>query len=535
MKRTTTAHPQPRKPNLSDVLPLTPLQEGLLFHAVFSQERELDVYAVQLVLDLAGPLSPDALRGAAAGLLERHPNLRSAFRYRRNGEPVQIVPRAVELPWTERDAPDAQEARRITDADRVRPFDVARPPLLRFTLIRTGPAAHRLVLTAHQLLFDGWSMPLLVRELFALYRDGGAELPRVTPYKTYLAHLARQDQDAAEDAWRTALDGVAGPTLVAPGAAGRAAAVLPEHCERELDADLTAELGRWARSRGLTLNTLVQGAWAVTLGALTGQRDVLFGGTVSGRPPELPGVETMVGLFINTLPVRVELDPAKPFAAVLAELQERQAALLGHQHLGLTRVQRCAGTGELFDTVLVFENYPLDPEEMAEPAPGLRITDLAAKDATHYPLSLIVLPGERLRLDLGYRPDLYTAQQAEDVLSRLTGVLRQLPEAPDAPLARHGVLLSGERERLHLRPAPPADVDRFTDVVARVRELAERTPHALAVDDGTTRLSYAELTARAAALSHRLAEAGAGPDTLIALAAPPGTSFVTAILGILGA
>ncbi|WP_344531033.1 amino acid adenylation domain-containing protein [Streptomyces albiaxialis] len=520
------------------MLPLTPLQEGLLFHAVFTQPDRtsgLDVYAIQLVLDLAGPLDPARLRGAAEALLERHPNLRAAFRYRKNGEPAQLIPRAVPLPWTEEATTDPAEADRITDADRVRRFDVGRPPLLRFTLIRTGPEAHRFVLTAHQLLFDGWSMPLLVRELFALYgADGGAALPRVTPYKTYLAHLARQDTDAAEAAWRTALDGLPGPTLVAPDA-GERGAVLPVRQSTALPREVTAELAAWARARGLTLNTVVQGAWAATLAALTGQRDIVFGGTVSGRPPELPGVETMVGLFINTLPVRVDLDPAKPFARILEELQERQAALLAHQHLGLTRIQQCVDATELFDTVLVFENYPLDPGEMEEPAPGLRITDLQAKDATHYPLSLTVLPGESLRLDLGYAPDLYAPGQAAEIAARLVRVLRGLLDAPDVPFGRLDTLLPGEREALHLRPAPPAADDLFRDVVARVRETAALRPEAEAVSDGTTSLGYAALAARSGALSRALRDRDVGPGSLVGVLAAPGVPFVTAVLGVLGA
>ncbi|MFG3253800.1 amino acid adenylation domain-containing protein [Streptomyces sp. NPDC048172] len=522
------------------MLPLTPLQEGLLFHAVFTHPgeasgRNVDVYAIQLVLDLEGPLDPARLKGAAEALLERHPNLRAAFRYRKNGEPAQLIPRSVPLPWTEEATTDPAEAERITDADRVRRFDVARPPLLRFTLIRTGTDAHRFVLTAHQLLFDGWSMPLLVRELFALYgAHGGASLPRVTPYKAYLAHLARQDTDAAEAAWRTALDGLPGPTLVAPDA-GERGAVLPVRQSTRLPREVTAELTAWARARGLTLNTVVQGAWAATLGALTGQRDVVFGGTVSGRPPELPGVETMVGLFINTLPVRVDLDPAKPFARILEELQERQAALLAHQHLGLTRIQQCVDATELFDTVLVFENYPLDPGEMEEPAPGLRITDLQAKDATHYPLSLTVLPGESLRLDLGYAPDLYTAGQAAEVSARLVRVLRGLLDAPDVPFGRLDVLLPGEREALHLLPAPPAADDLFADVVARVRETAALRPDAEAVSDGTTALDYRALAARSGGLSRTLTARDIGPGSLVGVLAAPGVPFVTAVLGVLGA
>ncbi|MEU5106527.1 MULTISPECIES: amino acid adenylation domain-containing protein [unclassified Streptomyces] len=529
-----------KRSNFQDVLPLTPLQEGLLFHAVYEQQAELDVYAVQLVLDLEGPLDTGRLKAAAAALLQRHPNLRAAFRYRGNGDPVQLIPRAVEVPWTETDlrslAPEerAAEAERLTDEDRVRRFDVHRPPLLRFIVLDLGGGAHRVVLTAHQMVFDGWSMPLIVRELFTLYGGNATALAPAAPYKSYLAHLAGQDRAAAEEAWRGALAGLDEPTLVAPAATGLTAA-LPGHHAVELPQAFTAELTAWARGRGLTLNTVVQGAWAATLSTLTGLRDVVFGGTVSGRPPGLPGVETMVGLFINTLPVRVDLDPARSFAEILTALQDRQTGLLPHQHLSLTRIQQAVGAGELFDTVLVFENYPLDPSEMAEPAPGLRIAALQAKDATHYPLSLMALPGERLRLDVGYAPDLYTADEAAAVMDRLTGLLRTLLDHPDRPFGQLDALLPGERERVLDLPADPAPKDPFADVVERVRALAREQAEAPAVTDGRETLSYRELVARGSALSRELSGLGIGPGSLVGVLAAPGARFVTAVLGTLGA
>ncbi|MFH8800533.1 amino acid adenylation domain-containing protein [Streptomyces sp. NPDC017936] len=517
--------------NLSDVLPLTPLQEGLLFHAV-SGRRELDVYTVQLVLDLSGPLDAARLRTAAERFLDRHPHLRAGFRYRDNGEPVQLVPRTAVLPWREDDVrgrtPAAVEE--LTEEDRLRPFEMARPPLLRFRLLRTGEQAHRFVLTAHQILFDGWSMPLIIGELFTLYGDPAAALPPVTPYKAYLAHLARQDDAGAEAAWRRALDGLTEATLVAPG--GTAGSRLPEHHVLDLPAGFTAELTAWAKERGLTLNTVVQGAWAAVLGTLTGRSDVVFGGTVSGRPPELPGVESMVGLFINTVPVRVPLDPSLTFPEILTRLQDRQAALLPHQHLGAARIQRTVGLGELYDTVLVFENYPLDADALRDPVPGLAVTGLAAKDATHYPLSLMAIPGDHLRLTVSYNPGTYAPEEAARVAARLERVLRTAVAEPETPFGRIGTLLPGE-EVLDL-PAG-ARPDAFTDVVARVRELAAARPGAEAVADEDERLTYGELAERAGGIAAHLSGAGLGPGSLVGVLAAPGCDFVAGVLGTLAA
>ncbi|MGV9938713.1 amino acid adenylation domain-containing protein [Streptomyces sp. NPDC003401] len=515
--------------NLSDVLPLTPLQEGLLFHAV-SGRRELDVYTVQLVLDLSGPLDGARLRAAAERFLDRHPHLRAGFRYRDNGDPVQLVPRTAALPWREDHATDADRIAELTEEDRLRPFDMARPPLLRFRLIRTGGTTHRFVLTAHQILFDGWSMPVIIGELFTLYGDPSAPLPPVTPYKTYLAHLARQDAAGAEAAWREALDGLTEATLVAPG--GTDGSRLPDHHVLDLPAGFTAGLTAWAKERGLTLNTVVQGAWAAVLGALTGRSDVVFGSTVSGRPPELPGVESMVGLFINTVPVRVTLDPYATLPEILGRLQERQAALLPHQHLGAARIQRAVGLGELYDTVLVFENYPLDPAALRDPVPGLAVTGLEAKDATHYPLSLMAVPGERLRLTVSYDPGRYTPADAARVAARLERVLRSAVAEPATPFGRTGAPLPDE----DVPDLPvPSGRDAFADVVARVRELSAARPDAEAVADDHGGLTYAGLAGRAGGVAARLGGAGVGPGSLVGVLAGPGRDFVASVLGTLAA
>ncbi len=586
VKHTTTASEsgtksRAKRSNLSDVLPLTPLQEGLLFHAVLGPEQ-LDVYTVQLVLDLAGVLDAHCLRRAAEGLLHRHPNLKSGFRYRDNGEPVQLVPHSVDLPWREVDLSRLEEPeltpriQLLTLQERDEPFDPTRPPLMRYLLMRTGPRAHRMVLTAHQMLFDGWSMPLIIRELFALYADDGSGLASPAPYKNYLAHLVGRDRAASLGAWRTALDGLGEATLVAPGTNG--AITLPERHTFDLPADFTAELNSWARERGHTLNTVLQGAWAAVLGALTGQRDVVFGGTVSGRPPELDRVESMVGLFINTCPVRVDLDPYRTFGQILDELSRRRTELLPHEYLSLTEIQQAVGMGELFDTVLVFENYPMDPSELDAPAPGLKVTGLQAEDATHYPLSLMVLPGERLRLVVSIDPGRYTAHDAIVVAARIEGLLRAAVAAPDKPFGQLSTLVRGEREQLLALPAPAAP-DRFADVVEQVRAFAVTRPDVVAVVDDTQQLTYRELIERSAAVTRevlrakaaaytrklvstgssaltrdiggdsatmvcedlasvtmirRLVGADTAAGTLVGVLAAPGADFVTAVLGILG-
>ena len=217
-------------------------------------------------------------------------------------------------------------------------------------------------------------MPILVQELLTLYgqRGDGGSLPRVTPYRDYLAWLAGQDRAAAVAAWSAALAGLEEATLLAPHAA-RQAPALPEQILLTVDASLTAALMQQARARSLTVNTYIQGLWAILLGRLTGRDDVVFGVTVAGRPPEIAGIESMVGLFINTLPLRVKLSPEQPLAALLSALQDSQSRLMAHQHLGLAEIQSLAGLGELFDTLVVFENYPVDQAALANAGNGVQV------------------------------------------------------------------------------------------------------------------------------------------------------------------
>lgn len=427
---------------LADAFALTPLQEGLLFHALEADDGP-DVYTVQLVLDLEGPLDAESLRGAGQAVLERHPNLRASFRHRVAGPAVQIVPRAVTLPWDETDLSGLSEDVRqerlasLTEAARARRFDLGRPPLVRFLLIRLGEQRHRLVITKHHILLDGWSMPLFLRELVTLYENGGdtSALPDPVPFRSYVSWLAEQDRAVSESIWREALAGVEEPTLLAPARTPTGPA-LPEQIVHDLSPGLTAELRRHAARAGVTMNTVVQTAWALVLGRHLGRDDVLFGTTVSGRPPELPGAESMIGLFINTLPVRVRLDPSEGWSAALARVQGEQAALQGHQYLGLADVQRIAGHRTLFDTAFVYENYPL-PESTGRAPSQLRATAVHGRDAAHYPLVLVASLRDRgLRFRLDHRPDVLGGPLAAVLLERLTRLLESVATDPHQPVGR---------------------------------------------------------------------------------------------------
>src|SRR6266436_4057799 len=447
-------------PQIEDVLPLSPLQEGLLFHALYDAQAA-DVYMVQLELGLEGALDSAALEAAVGAVLLRHASLRACFWHEGLSHPVQIIVPEVASRWRRIDLSLLEEASReqrlasVLAQDRAERFDLGCAPLMRFTLIRLAADRHVLVLTHHHLLMDGWSLPVLVRELLTLYehKGDGTGLGRVTPYRDYLAWLAEQDRTGARAAWQQALAGVEEATHVAPPDRGRAP-VAAEQITLALSKRLSTGLSERARQHGLTLNTFIQVAWGLLLGRVSGREDVVFGVTVAGRPSEIAGIESMVGLFINTLPLRMKLSPSQPLLELLKQVQDSQSKLIAHQHLGLAEIQQLAGAGALFDSLVVFENYPVDRRSLSGAAGGVRLASVNGHDATHYPLSLMVAPSERLQLRLDYRPDLFDRASVEALAGRLVRVPEAAVAAPEVALL---AILKAGGGYLPLDPEYPAE------------------------------------------------------------------------------
>ncbi|MFE7120118.1 condensation domain-containing protein, partial [Streptomyces sp. NPDC057654] len=524
---------------VEDVWPLSPLQEGLLFHASFDDQGP-DVYTVQTVLAVTGPLDAARLRASWEALVARHAALRACFRQVDGARTVQVIAREVDLPWREADISELAEAdaadrvEELIAQERAERFDPAVPPLLRFLLVELADGEHRLVITSHHILMDGWSMPVLMGELAAVYEAGGDArgLRRTTSYREYLAWLNRQDKDAARGAWQAELAGAEEPTLAAPADPGRMP-VVPRSVGAELPERLTRGLGELARTHGLTVNTVVQGAWALMLARLSGRTDVVFGATVAGRPPELPGMESMVGLLINTLPVRVRIDGGQPVLRMLTELQERQSALMAHQHLGLPEIQRLGGPGAVFDTIVVYESYPLPPG--GPPAPdALTIEPYGPpREAAHYPLMLGVVPGEPMRLRLSYQPDLFEREAVESVVAGLRRVLEQMVADASAPVGRIDALDGPGRglvvEEWNAKAAPPPDGVSVPELFAAQ---AARTGDATAVTSGQNHLTYRQLVEESDRISASLSRQGVRRGDRVAVAIERSPELVAALLGV---
>ncbi|MET7597397.1 amino acid adenylation domain-containing protein [Streptomyces sp. NPDC005481] len=525
---------------LAQVWPQAPGQSGIQFQAALA-DGAFDVYHMQFVLHLSGPVDPARMQAAGQALLQRHPNLRSAFVSTADGEPVQVVPQHVTLPWQHLDVSghsdsdqDAALDRALAE-DRAHPLDPARPPLLRLTQLTCGPERTKLIITAHHTLFDGWSSPLVITDLVRLYAQSG-DLAPVRSYGDYLAWLSRQDREASAARWKSELDGFDQPTLVAAHLTSSGQASSLGRVEVPLSIDKGRELARRAAQLGVTLNTLLQGAWAILLSKLTGQQDVVFGAAVNGRPADLAGSDEMVGLFINTLPTRARCAPGQSLGEVITDLQNRQISLLDHHYYGLADIQRGVGLPSLFDTIVVFENYPVDREGIVEAntSAGFTIDAIRPFAGSHYPLTLNS-SDPYLRLSLDYQTDLFDQRAAKAVAARLVRVLEEILTDPAAPVAGVDVLDSDEFDHLVRRvndTARPLAATTLPDAFeAQVRRDPQRT--ALIAEDET--LTYEEFNRRANQLAHWLIEQGAGPEQLVAVKIPRSVDLMVAIYAVVKA
>ncbi|NUP25702.1 MAG: amino acid adenylation domain-containing protein [Nocardia sp.] len=524
-----------RYPDPTDIWSPIPLQEGLLFHARLA-DGALDAYTVQLRMELGGQVDADRLHRAAQALVGRHPNLRAAFVRDSAGEAVQVIPGYVRVPFSRVDlaASDATASTldELTAADRQSGFDVTEPPLLRMTLISTTDQHHRLLLSMHHILIDGWSTPLLIRELLTLYAgDSDPALPVPgRPYRDYLVWLRDQDRDSADTAWARAFDGVSEPTLLAPADPGRRYTRAAREVRAQLSEDRTAALVAAAHEQEVTLNTLVQAAWGIVLAGATGREDVVFGAVVSGRPAQIAGVESMIGLFIDTVPVRIRLDRRESLADLVRRIQREQAELLDHHHLGLSRIQQIAGPGAMFDTVTAFESYPIDEGGLSDLADiaGMRVLGVAGRDSAHYPLGLIVHHDFRLHLTVKYLPDLFTSAQMDAIAGRVLCVLGVMADDIRLPLPRLSLLSAVERaELVPVRGRRGA----VMSVLPRVLTAALRPDAEAVVGDGV-RLSYRELDETSNRWARVLIESGAGPESLVAVALPRSVDTVIAVWAV---
>ncbi|WP_262491180.1 non-ribosomal peptide synthetase, partial [Mycobacterium simiae] len=522
-------------------MPLTPLQQGLLFHAAsagHSDADQDDPYAVQLDLTISGPLDAERLRGAMQQVLTRHPHLAARFVWQQADQPVQVIPRTPEMPWRYVDlangidaAEQAKQVQELSAAERTAVGDLVGQLPLRAALIRTGPAQHRFVLTNHHIVLDGWSVPVLIHEIFASY--AGESLPKPVPYRKFISWLADRDLDAARAAWASVFAGFDTPTLVGPP--DRLGLGIRGVEWFRVPADTTEAVMALARTRRTTVNTVLQAGWAQVLISLTGHHDVAFGTTAASRPAEVESAESMVGLLINTVPVRARIELSTNTLELLDQLSGAHGETVEHQHLALSELQRITGQESLFDSLFVYENYPID--DVATLSLGdLAIAEGASRERTHYPLTVQAVPGREVGLRIEFRTDVFDSSAIQRMAERFVRVLAAMTANPERPLCSTDVLAPLEHAELHSwgnREMLRQPVVRSASLPALFAGHAARTPEATAVVSEGRSWTYREFDGATNRLAHRLVAAGVRSGDVVALLLDRTYQSVAAILAVL--
>lgn len=529
---------------IEDIYPLTPLQEGMLFHTLMAPGS--GIYLMQDRFELHGRVEIPLFREAWDRVIRRHPVLRTGFVWETRSVPHQIVYRTLELPFEFHDwrelSKDEQDSRleALLRAEREQGFDFARPPLLRLRLFRLGETRYRFVRSHHHILLDAWCTSLVLTEFKTCYDALAAASPPIqapaTPFRNYLGWLRLRDNAAAESFWRGYLAGFEEPTpLVIDrlGTTDESAEVAD--CVAQLPETMTRRLYELAQRHRLTPNTFVQGAFALLLSRYAGRREILFGITVAGRPAELPEVESILGLFINGLPLRVRIAPGQSVTDFLHGLMQQNLDLRQYEYSALTQIQTWCDLPrgqDLFQHLLTFENAPIDPS-LRERTGSFGFTDVDVRTHTNYPVTVMAIPEDRLHLQISYRKTRFETADIERMLRHLQSLLVAIIEHPDRAVGELSMLDESEFRRVtrgcnrthHEYPEP-------TDLVARFEAQVERTPDAVAAACGDQTLSYTELNTRSNRLAHALAQLGVGPESLVALLNDRGLEFLTLMLAV---
>ncbi len=526
----TTLQPAPV---IEDVLALSPLQQGLYSMAQLDQAD--DPYLIAMSADIEGDVDASLLRDCAAALLVRHPNLRASF-MQAGSQTVQVIPSAVDLPWRQLTAESPAAADDLEAHDRRRRFSLERGPAIRFLLIEMPDQRWRFAVVAHHIVIDGWSLPLFVGELLALYTAGGdiAVLPAAPrPYRDYIGWLAARDPEVSRRLWQRHLAGLDGPTMLAPAlGSGELGDDLPHTTEIKASRDNTHRLVEAARARGVTVNTLAQVAWAAVLSVLTDRRDVVFGVTVSGRPGELAGVESMVGLFINTVPLRIGLDPQRRVGAQCLAVQRDAAELREHSYLSHTELRSLGGIGELFDSLLVYENFP--PGGLVGSGEfdvrGATFRPRALQSLAHFPITVAAhLTNGELTILVETKAGATGLVPPERLGRQVLAVMQRLLDCWDRPLRDVGIHLAAPE----LAGTPAAT--ETGGIHEKFTATARRKPGSVALTYDGGALTFRGLDESSDHVAAELRRRGVGTETPVPVLLRRGPDYVVAMLGVLKA
>jgi amino acid adenylation domain-containing protein len=538
-----------KQKNIEAIYPLSPMQQGMLFHYIYNPESA--VYFEQFSCRLHGNLDPQAFRRALTEIMRRHSTLRTSFVWKKLDRMMQVVHKELALPieildWRNLAASDLPG--KITlffEEDRRKGFNLSKAPLLRFYLIRHSEDSWQFLWSFHHLLTDGWSIPIILKELFTLYeayqRGLAITLPPARPYQEYIHWLQSQDMNKAKAFWQKQLGGFSSPT---PLPADRFRPGDPDIADDypklkiDLPKDISATLDRLARQNQLTVNTLVQGAWALLLSRYSGEDDVVFGATVSGRPPQLAGVENMVGLFINTLPVRVKTDDDLTILQWLKQIQSQALDLRDFEFTPLVELQGWTAVPRsmsLFNTIVVFENYPVDASLKERPL-SFKVSDVRSYERTNYPLTLVAAFSGILTIEIAYEARRYEAATIQRLLEQMRVILLAIAARPEQKLGNLALIPAQEQRRLleNWNDTATAFEDQLC-IHEKFEQYAVSQPQAAALYYNGVTLTYRELNSRVNQLAHFLIKKGVVAETLVGVCLDRSHEMIIAVLATLKA
>jgi amino acid adenylation domain-containing protein len=527
---------------------LGPMQETMLLHSLY--ERDPAIYCEHVMCTLAGAIDPDVIQRGLEQLASQHEVLRTSFVWEGVVRPEQVVVPEARIPfavvdWSELSAERVRTAvDELVAADRAEGFDLRQAPLMRVTLARLGPDRALLVLCHHHLLFDGWSLTVLLADLVACCDAAAAgessNLECGRSFGDFVHWLGERDLARAREFWRCELDGFHSATPIGIEDRPRGLPGTRFHhgeAEAELSERDTAALAQFARGARVTMSTAVMGAWGLALQRYSGLDDVVFGVTGAGRPQDLTGFERTVGLFITTVPLRVTVSDDATVIEFVQSVQVGLARAREHEQVTLRQLEQWIdwpriGAFEPYRSIVVFENYPTEAESTA-PRAGFRLSDVHFTEQTNTPLAIYALPGERLTLRVTYDCRHFDDETVERMLDHMSAALRAFANAPRGRLGEVEIRSESERARVEAWSCNPTPLGSSETLPALLERHARCTPHAPALESGGTRLTYRELDGRASQLARLLATRGVERGGRVALLLERGPDAVAAMYAVM--
>ena len=535
--------------SIEDLYELSPMQQGMLFHTLYAPESE--VYFEQLLCILSGELNFSVFQKAWEQVVARHSILRSSFYWEEIEKPLQMVSKQVDLLWEKLDwrhltsDEQKQHLEELLKSDRYKGFELNQVPLMRFTIIQLGEKTYQFIWSHHHILFDGWSMQIVLKEVFALYeanqRGEHLRLSPVRPYKEYIEWLQQQDIDKAQQFWQQTLKGFETPTLIGNREllTGNRSKGIYQEKRFQLSQTATEKLQAAARQHHLTLNNLVQGAWSLLISRYSGEKDVVFGATVSGRQPGLENIESMVGLLINTVPNRVKIDNQKEILSWLKELQTQAVEQEQYSYFPLAEIQQVSNIlpgMPLFESLLVFENYPVDSSKQ-DTQKTLEISHLSCFERTNYPLTIVINPGLQLGGRFVYDTSCFDEPKISRIIGHFQTLLTSFSENLQQNISQLSLLSAEEEQELillenHLESHQNIN---YQCIHVLFEEQVEKTPDNIALVYKQQNLTYRQLNNRANQLANYLKSLGVKPETTVGICVERSLEMVIGILAILKA